>query len=205
MSTTDAEKLSEPCVLNFSVKRKGQAPRALVHANFESAIAGSRSFLQSKPENETDDRASYPGWSPKARANGLFVDLHKVEWFDLTATARLVLFVERAVKDGIHVNIAMPFEGNLPKETTFRQQFEQEGKEKAVAAIDRRIARRKKTLDFLEAIRFHQAIECRHIQDHQGMVNIISSKGVFEEVVATEPIQDFEDYVRWHHKSLDPD
>ena len=94
------------------------------------------------------------GWSRNARDEGIFVDLSKVEWCDLSAAVRLVLLVESALKEGVNVQIALPLVRGRKSELIFIQECEERLWDEDLRAVRRRIERRRRTLEFLRYINF---------------------------------------------------
>ena len=125
--------------------------RKVVHSSVDSALRGAAAFRK----NAT--------WSDRAQDQGLLVDLSKVTWFEISACVRLVLFVERALRDGLKVNVALPNPNVLSNELEWLDEAE----------CRSRAERRKDALRFLERIEFRKAMSCPHLEIADGQLRFL--------------------------------
>lgn len=120
-------------------------------------------------EASLKEAAAFDGtrWAEEAREHGLFVDLSRIEWVDLSAAARLILFVEAALRDGIKVKVAMPVPLPLPGDNNEPQDFKSPP-----------VTRRKEAIRFLEFIEFEQALRCEHLHNADEPLSILIDNGL---------------------------
>src|ERR1035437_1943512 len=90
-------------------------------------------------------------WSDAALANGLVVDLSKVEWADFGAAAQLVLLIHKAAISGLRVVVMMP-----DKRDDIGIAVETDVDSARLAA--ERTVRRLRAFGFLSYLRFPEAI-----------------------------------------------
>ena len=137
-----------------------RAYRFLVPATLESALlGGGRPFLKT-------------GWSAAARERGLFLDLSRVEWVELSAVVRAALLVDAALRAGIHVQVAMP----LPRPRLSEELWASEQSGLPAAArrgIEARVRRRPEARRFLEYLGFEQALTDCHLGEARARLRVL--------------------------------
>lgn len=149
--------------------------RKLTHSSFESSIYRIKAY--SKKQR----------WSSKVKKKGIFVDLSQVEWCDLSTIVRLVLFIEKALKDKIRVEIALPLPCASFREREFIDEYESQLLAEPLEKLRRRIDRRSRALDFLKYINFPQQVKCSHLQDlEDNQIRIIEDYDDSEEEYLNE-------------------
>jgi hypothetical protein len=143
------------------MKRLGFADRKLTHPSLERAMKGAAAYIRNE------------GWSTEAKEHGFFADLSRVEWCDLSATVRLVLFVESALREGVHVKLALPLPYPRISEQRFMQECIEKGRHRSLEEVKQRVDRRSRALKFLEFIEFPQALVCPHLELKEKQLNIL--------------------------------
>src|SRR5690242_7316806 len=116
----------------------GKHLRYLVPSELESALLGAAFYTK---------LAS--GWSSRAKKFGVLIDLSKVEWVDLGSALQLVLIVESAAREGIRVDLALPYSRARQSEKLWMEKTNVPG---AVDNTLRRIERRTAARNFLQYI-----------------------------------------------------
>src|SRR5262249_49729920 len=129
-------------------------------------------------------------WSSRSREYGIFVNLSKVEWCDLSATVRLVLFVEAALRDGLQVQIALPVPHARGREQACIAESEENRWHKPLQEIRKRIERRVGARGFLKYIDFESAIFYPHLQLKENQLKIIED---YETTSGDSEEEDFHD------------
>lgn len=132
----------------------------MTHASLERALKGAKAFVKEK------------GWSSRAEEFGILVNLTKVEWCDLSAVVRLVLFVEAALRDRLKVKIVLPFPQARGSEQVCLQEFQENRWHKSFNELTTRIDRRARALGFLRYIDFESAVTCSHLNLPKGQLEI---------------------------------
>ncbi len=114
------------------------------------------------------------GWSDAVRARGLFVDLSRIQWVELSAVLRTALLIERARQDGIAVAVAMPLGRPRATEEFFsRPEHTSDARHRRV--LQKRPARRRAARTFLERLRFLEAIRAPHLEaSTAGSLSLVS-------------------------------
>ncbi len=136
--------------------------RALVPADLESVLRRT----SPEPIFRNGD------WDAVTRARGLFVDLSKIEWVDLSATVRLALIIDRALRDGLPVSVAMPLETARSTEQTYGAEGSGLPAQKR-QELNARKERRRAARRFLDRLKFLQAIQAPHLEEAPGELRIV--------------------------------
>ena len=136
--------------------------RALVPADLESVLRRTAP----EPIFRNGD------WDALTRARGLFIDLSKIEWVDLSATVRLVLIIDRALRDGLRVSVAMPLETARSTEQTYGAEGSGLPAQKR-QELNARKGRRRAARRFLDRLKFLQAIQAPHLEEAPGELRIV--------------------------------
>lgn len=167
--------------------------RHLVIKEVESSLIGSRVYTK-----------KLGGWSAKAKKEGIFFDLSKIEWIELNALVHIVLLIERALKEKISITVALPLPRPRNSEKTWMI-----SNPSYAHTTQKRIDNRSKALDFLIKLRFEQAIKDDHLKkwlynlqilyDYDSSA-IFAGEHNFVEVFDEEKSQDIE----FHYKFCYP-
>lgn len=134
--------------------------RFLVTRELERSLASTPRFWSRKDET----------WSPAVRESGLLIDLSRTEWVDIPALVQLVVLVEAALRDGIHVRVALPLGKRRRGETQFAARRDLSS---AVEQLDHRVARRAATRRFLDFLRFEPALRAPFEWGATGRLEIL--------------------------------
>ena len=126
-------------------------------------------------------------WSEETRIDEVFVDLSLVEWCDLSATVRLVLIVERALRDGLIVRIALPFPDARRAEQNCIRSYERESQTNLLQRIRNKIERRRRALEFLQHVHFIEAVRCSHLQLEDQRLIVLDNYDVSTDVCDEVP------------------
>ena len=145
--------------MNKNTINIGKDMRRLVPRTWESSLLGSHAYT--KVAN---------GWSEYARSNGLFIDLSRLEWVELSALVPLTLFAARALLDGIKVTVALP----LPRPRKTEDAWISSHPEYA-HSIMTRVNLRIKTYSYLEYLRFVHALQHPHLCSYVGQLSILDN------------------------------
>ena len=135
----------------------GKDFRYLVPSKFRSKLIGSRVYTRN-------------GWSKAAKEYGIFFDLSKVEWVELEPVVQIILLIERALKEEISVTIAMP----LPRARQSEEKWIRSNPQYA-PPTQTRIQNRIKALNFLNYLRFQQALRVPHLQIQASNLRILDN------------------------------
>lgn len=134
-------------------------------------------------------------WSNAVRARGLFVDLSRIQWVELSAVVRTALLVERARQDGIAVTIAMPLE-RLRATEAFFSRTENTSDAAHRRVLQRRPARRRAARTFLDRLEFLGAVRAQHLDAATaGTLSLVSDydSSADDEFIARAPDLDAEE------------
>jgi len=87
------------------------------------------------------------------RKGGLFLDLSKVEWFDIGAIVHLCLLVHSALRENIAVTVALPLDRARSSEELWMR-----ARPELASAIEWRIRSRRSAKSFANHLRFTEAL-----------------------------------------------
>jgi orotate phosphoribosyltransferase len=110
------------------------------------------------------------GGSSAGRTKGIFLDFSLVEWVDLSALVSVIVLVERALRDGLHVTVALPL-----CRASYSEMEHLKAKPKDENFINGNVNRRVSVLRFLKYLRFEQALHPPHLQERQANLTILSA------------------------------
>lgn len=111
-------------------------------------------------------------WSEVVVKQGLFVDLSMVEWVDLGALVHLMILIESALRNSIHVKVALPL---TELQRSERELTEHEDRPGAAEEIVKKVERRSSALRFLEYMNFIQALQAEHLRRYRHLIQFISN------------------------------
>lgn len=162
----------------------GEKLRHLVPSEFEPLFVG-KSIYSKKAR----------GWSAPARRFGLFFDLSRVEWFELSSLVQLILLVESAIREGIEVKLALPLPHALKWERVWMLNTSVEA---AAEEVQNRIKRRSAARSFLDHLQIKRALRAEHLKEQSRLLQILEDYDP-----GSEETQDEEQ--KWQIKSEDLD
>jgi orotate phosphoribosyltransferase len=125
----------------------GRKLRRLVPSEFESKLSGAAMFTKQAG-----------GWVDEAKKRGVLFDLSCVEWVDLGALVPLILLVESAIRSSVAVTVALPLGRRRRGEEAHVHANPQ-----ASGSVDWRVERRRKARQYLEYLRFEEALVAEHL------------------------------------------
>ncbi len=111
------------------------------------------------------------GWKQEVRERGLFVDLSRIEWIELSAALRVVLIIERALLDRVPVTIALPLERSRSTEEHYSKPSSGLPRDKRTE-LENRWKRRAAARRFFDRLGFLEALGAPHLAEARELLRV---------------------------------